>query len=266
MLLIRPDRVAGLVYRYFLVLSRSSFRVLDIVFWPVMDLIVWGFVSNYFNSIGKNTPSAVTFLIGAIIFFNVLHRAQQSISVSFLEDMWSRNLLSIFIAPITVGEFVSATYTLGILQAVAVMTITSIMAALLYSFDMFSLSWYLIPLFVNLLVMGWWLGLLTTACILRFGYQAEALAWAIPFLLQPISAVFYPLSILPQWLQPVALMVPATHVFEGLRYIISGGTNAAHYLWTAAALNLVYWTLTTIFFGAQIQRARVKGSLAKLVT
>ncbi len=266
MLTVRPDRVAGLCYRYYLVLSRSSFRVMDIVFWPVMDLLVWGFVSNYFSSLGGSAPQAVTFLVGGIIFFNVLYRAQQSISVSFLEDLWSRNLLSIFVSPITVAEFVSATYVVGVAQALAVTFIMSVLAAFLYAFNMLSLSWYLIPLFVNLLVMGWWLGLGTTALILRYGYQAEALAWAVPFLLQPVCAVFYPVSVLPGWLQSVAWFVPATHVFEGMRHILGGGNQCSLYLIKASLLNLLYWVATTAFFGAMINRARERGSLAKIVT
>lgn len=265
MILIRPDRVAGLVYRYYLVLSRSSFRVMDIVFWPVMDLLVWGFVSSYFLGFGNAAPAAVTFLIGGIIFFNVLYRAQQSISVSFLEDLWSRNLLSIFVSPVTVSEFVSATYMVGLAQAVAVLLIMSVIAVLLYHYNILTLSFFIVPLFVNLLVMGWWLGLLTVGCILRYGHQAEALAWAVPFLLQPLCAVFYPVSVLPMPMQKIAWFIPATHVFEGMRYILAGGKNPDGYLLWACGLNALYWTASVVFFGAMLARARERGSLAKIV-
>lgn len=267
MLVVRLDRVFALCYRYLLVLSRSSFRVMDIVFWPVMDLLVWGFVSSYFAKSGGVVSPAVSFLVGGIIFFNVLYRAQQSISVSFLEDLWSRNLLSIFVSPITVAEFVSATYVVGVAQSVTVTIIMSLMASLLYAFDIFSMSWYLIPLFVNLLVMGWWLGLGTTAFILRYGYQAEALAWAVPFLLQPVSAVFYPVSVLPTALQAIAWLLPSTYVFEGMRNILQGGADSTStlYLVKAALFNLLYWTVTVVFFGKMLSRARERGSLAKIV-
>lgn len=266
MITIRPSRLSGLCLRYLLVYSRSSFRVLDIVFWPVMDLLVWGFVSSYFISLGRSAPTAVTFLIGAIIFFNILYRAQQSISVSFLEDLWSRNLLNIFVAPITVAEFVGATYLVGLVQITAVGLTMSVLAYFLYAYNILSLGIFLVPLFLNLLVMGWSLGMLTTALVLRFGYQAEALAWAVPFLVQPVSAVFYPVSVLPAWLQPVAKIVPASHVFEGMRHVLAGDTNIGSYLLCASGLNLVYWLFSLVFFGAMLTRARERGALAKLVS
>ena len=266
MFLIRPDRVAGLCNRYFYIFARSGFRALDIVFWPVMDLLVWGFVAQYFMRLDAKNPTAITFLIGAIIFFNILLRAQQSISVSCLEDLWSRNLLNVFIAPITVAEFVSATYVVGLTQIAAVSVIMSSIAYALYSFNILSLSFTLIPLFLNLLVMGWSLGMMTTALIFRFGHQAEALAWAVPFLVQPVSAVFYPVSVLPPWLQPIAHLVPATYVFEGMRAVLSGQTSGlSQYLYTATALNVVYFVAVSIFFGAMLNSARERGALAKLV-
>jgi len=274
MILVRPARVRGLCARYFYIYTRSGFRVLDIVFWPVMDLIVWGFVAKYFmrldtgaNASGaaSGVPGAITFLIGAIIFFNILYRAQQSISVSFLEDLWSRNLLNIFVAPITVAEFVAATYVVGIAQIAVVSSLMSGLAYLLYAFNILSLSFALIPLFLNLLVMGWSLGMMTTALVFRFGHQAEALAWAVPFLIQPISAVFYPVSVLPSWLQPVAYMVPATYVFEGMRHVLGGHADITQYLLTASGLNLLYFVLISFFFGGMLNNARERGALAKLV-
>ncbi|MFA7340512.1 MAG: ABC transporter permease [Candidatus Obscuribacterales bacterium] len=265
MILVRPGRVLGLCHRYFYIYTRSGFRLLDVVFWPVMDLIVWGFVAKYFMRLDSANPTAITFLIGAIIFFNILNRAQQSISVSFLEDLWSRNLLNAFVAPITVAEFVASTFVVGLTQIFAVSLIMSGLAFCLYAFNILTISFALIPLFLNLLFMGWSLGMFTTSLIFRFGHQAEALAWAVPFLIQPISAVFYPVSVLPDWLQPVAYMVPATYVFEGMRAVLSGHGDITNYLITASGLNVFYFIAISIFFGAMLNSARERGALAKLV-
>jgi ABC-2 type transport system permease protein len=113
--------------------------------------------------------------------------------------------------------------------------------------------------------MGWSVGMFTTALIFRFGHQAEALAWAVPFLIQPVSAVFYPVSVLPDWLQPVAYMVPATYVFEGMRAVLSGNVDIANFLLKAAGLNIFYFIAVSIFFGAMLNSARERGALAKLV-
>jgi len=265
---IRLDRVLGLFYRYVFIYMRGSFRMLDVVFWPMMDLLVWGYVSVYFVGLGGNgvKAGAITFLVGAIILFNVLYRSQQAVTISLLEDLWSRNLLNIFVAPITVAEYVCATYMVGLAQVAFVSVSTSIAAFLLYKFSILSLGVLIVPLFVNLIVMGWTLGLLACGLILRFGHQAEALCWVIPFLIQPFSAVFYPVSVLPIWLQPISRMIPASHVFEGMRSILKGNTDVGGELLWASGLNLFYWVFVGAFYALMLQEARKRGSLAKLVT
>lgn len=259
------NRVGALTKRYMYIYSRNSFRVLDIAFWPVMDLLVWGFVTNYMLTREQGPPQMVTFLIGAIILFNILYRAQQGITVSFLEDIWSRNLLNVFAAPVRASEFVAATYLVGLAQAIGVLLVMSVVASCMYGFDMLAIGWSLIPMFLNLLVMGWWLGLCTTALILRFGNQAEALAWAVPFLIQPLSAVFYPISVLPPFLQPIALIIPASHVFEGMRAILQTHKFPEQSLLIAAGLNAFYMLCAAFFFAHMFKQARSRGLISKLV-
>ena len=257
--------VASLCKRYIYIYSRNSFRILDVTFWPVMDLLVWGWVSNYMLSNQNGIPQMVTFLVGSIILFNILYRAQQGITVSFLEDIWSRNLLNVFAAPVRASEFIAATYLVGLTQALMVLAVMAVAAASIYSFNLSAIGWTLIPLFLNLLVMGWWLGMFTTALILRFGNQAEALAWAVPFLIQPLSAVFYPVSILPKFLQPVSNCIPAAHVFEGMREILQKNQFPQEHLVTATVLNAIYMTLSALFFAFMFKEARRKGLISKLV-
>ena len=257
--------IAALMLRYAFLYSRSSFRILDIFFWPSMDLLVWGFLSVYLVNINNRVPATVTFLIGSAILWNILYRAQQSVTVSFLEDVWSRNLLNIFVAPVRVSEFVAATYLVGFIQTIIVLCVMSTMAYL-YSFNMFSIGLMLLPFFANLLIFGWSIGLMTTAMILRWGQQAEALAWAVPFLIQPVSAVFYPVSVLPDWLQPIAMVVPSTHVFEGMRAVLAGQTVPINHLLAAFGLNAVFMGLTAAYFNFTFGEARKRGLLAKIGT
>jgi ABC-2 type transport system permease protein len=230
-----------------------------------MDLLVWGWVSNYMLSNQNGVPQMVTFLVGSIILFNILYRAQQGITVSFLEDIWSRNLLNVFAAPVRASEFIASTYLVGLAQALMVLVVMAVAAAAIYNFDLSAIGWTLLPLFLNLLIMGWWLGMFTTALILRFGNQAEALAWAVPFLIQPLSAVFYPVSILPKFLQPVSNCIPAAHVFEGMREILQQNKFPQEHLITATILNAIYMTLSALFFAFMFKEARRKGLISKLV-
>jgi ABC-2 type transport system permease protein len=259
-------RVRALVLRYTFLYTRSVPRVMEMFFWPVMDLLVWGFVTSYLLRFKTGLPAAITFLIGAMIFWDILYRSQQGVTISFLEDIWARNLLNIFVAPIRVSEFIAATYVVGFVKILVTVAILVTLAYTLYSFNLFDLGYSLIPLFVNLLLMGWAIGMVTTALIMRWGQSAEALAWGIPFLIQPVSAVFYPLSILPKWIQPVALGIPATHVFEGMRQVLRGEGLSAHHLVWAFALNVAYLIAAAAFFRAMFEYARKKGLLAKLGT
>jgi ABC-2 type transport system permease protein len=259
-------RVQALALRYTFLYTRSVPRVAEMFFWPVMDLLVWGMITVYLKPLEGKVPAAVTFLLGSMIFWDILYRAQQAVTISFLEDIWARNLLNIFVAPVRVGEFIAATYVVGFVKILITVGILAGLAAWLYSWNLFQMGFALIPLFVNLLLMGWAVGMVTTALIMRWGQSAEALAWGIPFLIQPVAAVFYPLSVLPRWLQPIALGIPATHVFEGMRQVLRGEGLSGHYLVWAFTLNIVYLVAAALFFRWMFEVARQKGLLAKLGT
>lgn len=282
-MILNVSAVRGLVLRYMFLYSRTSFRILDIFFWPAMDLLVWGFVSVYLirlNMTGNAAtgavsgaasgaagpvPAAVTFLIAAAILWNVLYRAQQSVTVSFLEDVWSRNFLNIFVAPVRPREFITATYIVGFAQTIIVVAVLGMMGVS-YNFNLFSLGWFILPLFANLLIFGWAIGMMTTGLILRYGHQAEALAWAVPFLIQPLAAVFYPVSVLPPWLQPVALALPPSHTFEGMRSVLSGHGIPTDQLLASTGLNLLYLLAAGLMFKHMFDESRRLGLLAKIGT
>ncbi len=258
-------RVGALVLRYTYVYRRSLLRLLEIFFWPAIDLMVWGFLTLYLEKGGRDLPAGVSFLVGAVIFWDIIFRSQQGITLSFLEDIWSRNLLNLFSAPVRLSEFVGATCLVGVLKTLVVGGYLALLAFFLYRFDLLAVGPALFPLFVNLLLMGWALGIATTGLLLRWGQAAEALAWAIRFAIQPFAAVFYPVSALPSWLQPLSWAIPATHVFEGMRLALRGGSAGAH-LVAATLLNLLYLTLAGFWFGFLFAAARRKGLLAKIGT
>jgi ABC-2 type transport system permease protein len=255
--------VYALLLKYGFVCSRNIFRAMDVFFWPLMDLLVWGFLTLYLLRVSNAVPSMITFLIGAVIMWNILYRSQHVISVSFLEDIWNRNLINIFAGPVRLREYVAAAFVMGLVQAVIVLVMLSCGATLFYSFNLFALGFVFAAFFANLLLMGLSMGLLTIGVIMRFGPPGEALAWAIPFLIQPVSAVFYPISVLPFWLQPVAKIVPASYVFEGMRQILAHKTFHSTDLLIAFGLNLLYMTIAAYAFQRFFEEARLRGLLAK---
>lgn len=255
-------RIVAMLLRYLYLYRRSAARVMGVVFWPVMDLLVWGFVTTYLERAA--VPKPILFLLGAVILWDVFYSSAQAITLSITEDIWGRNILNVFVSPIRVSELVVATSTLGCLRALASALLLSILAALFYGFRIASLGLALAPFLASLLLFGWAVGMMTTALILRYGQAAEALIWGVPFLIQPLSAAFYPVAVLPVWLRPFALAIPATHVFEGMREVLAGGGFPAARLLAAFALNLVYLAAGGAFFAWMLGRVREKGYLARL--
>lgn len=258
------SRLLAFTTRHLYLYRRSVTRMMEIFYWPFLDLLLWGFITLYLVRFQGALPDFVAFLLGALILWDILFRSQQGISVSFLEDMWSRNLMNVFASPLSPLEYVVALMFVSVFKLLAAATIMIFFAWLFYSFNIFVIGISLVPMILNLLVMGWAVGIITISLILRFGQEAEVLAWAVAFLFQPVSAVFYPVSVLPPILQAVALFIPSAHVFEGMRAIISGGGFPVADLTWAVALNIVYLTLAFAAFNWNFRIVRRKGLLAKV--
>lgn len=255
-------RIYGMVLRYLYLHRRSVPRIGEIVFWPVMDLMVWGFMTLYLEKV--SAPSAVVFLIGSLIFWRVLYGSQQAVTVSFSEEIWVRNVINIFIAPISTAEFMAATCLVGIIKTLLTTILLAIVSYFFYAFDLFAVGPILIPYYASLVLFGWSVGMVTMALVLRYGQAAEALVWGVPFLIQPFSAVFYPVSVLPAWLQPLAWSLPSTYVFEGMRSALQTGRVDAGMLVRCLILNVVYLILCAAFFGWMFRRVAAKGYLSRI--
>ena len=256
------SRILALLLRYLFLYRRSVARMMGILFWPVMDLLVWGFLTAYLEKVAA--PASVVFLLGAVVFWDVFYSAQQAITLSITEEIWARNILNIFVAPVRTWELLVATSLIGVFRATISAGILALLARVFYGFPLFAIGLPLVPFYFSLLLFGWAMGMFTMALVLRFGQAAEALIWGIPFLVQPISAVFYPLSVLPGWLQAVARLLPSTHVFEGMRSALSTGRVATGTLLAAVGLNVIYLAAAAAFFGWMLGRVREKGYLSRL--
>jgi ABC-2 type transport system permease protein len=202
----------------------------------------------------------------AVILWDIIFRAQQGVALYFLEDVWSRNLLNVFSAPVTNLDYLLSTYTIGLIRAAVTSLMLSILAILLYSFNLFELNWSLIPFVFNLLLFGWALGMISTALIVRWGPAAETLAWAVPFFIQPFAAVYYPVASLPPAIQWIAQCIPCSYIFEGMRDGLNGGAVSWFDLGMATGLNLVYLILAGWLFVSVMNTAREKGLLTKFIS
>ncbi|MBI2623527.1 MAG: ABC transporter permease [Candidatus Liptonbacteria bacterium] len=257
-------RINALLIRNLYLYKRSLPRLMDIFFWPVMDLLLWGFLSVYLNQLELGAPNLVTFLLGGIVFWGFLHASQESVSVAFLEEVWEKNFLNIFVTPLRLSEFLTSTVLVGLVRLLLVGSVMGAVALALYHFNIFQFGFYFIPFALNILLFGWLVGIFITAVIFRFGTSAQVLAFGVLFLIQPFSAVFYPVSALPASIQWISYLLPPTYVFEGMRAVIATGTLPFATLGYALLNNAIYLILVLWFFYRMFARVKEKGLLLKL--
>lgn len=257
-------RINALIIRHLYLYKRSVPRLMDILFWPITELLLWGFLSLYLAKSDLLGLNAITILLGAIVFWDLLSQSQRVISVTFLEEVWEKNFLNLFVTPLKIREFIASSFILGIIRVAIVGVVMAVLAFLFYKFNIFTFGFYLIPFVLSLLIFGWTLGLFTTAVILRYGTSAQVLAFGFIVLIQPFSAVFYPVSILPTWIQYIAYLLPSTFVFEGMRSIISTGNMSWVTFTLSMILNLAYMVLVSIYFNRMFAYVKRKGLLLKL--
>jgi ABC-2 type transport system permease protein len=257
-------RIAALLTRHLYLYKRSFARLLEIFYWPFLDLVIWGFITIYLQGEGASLHGAVTFFLGALILWDILFRAQQGIALSFLEEMWARNLMNLFASPLTVGEYLVATMTMSVMKVMAVGSLMVLFAWVFYDYDIFRMGMALLPFILNLVLSGWIIGVLTTSIIMRFGQQAEVLAWGMVFLFQPVSCVFYPMEVLPAFLQPLAMVVPPAHVFEGMRAVLTDGVFPLSHLAWASGLNLFFLILMVSWFYHTFSVCKERGMLVRV--
>ena len=229
-----------------------------------MELLLWGFISIYLAESNFAGANIVTVLLGAVIFWDLLSQSQRTVSVTFLEEVWERNFLNIFVTPLSLLEFLASTVVLGFIRVLMVATVMAGLAFVLYTFNIFTFGFYLIPFVANLLLFGWILGIFTTAIILRYGSSAQVLAFGFILLIQPFSAVFYPASVLPESVRWLSFILPSTHVFEGMRAVLATGSSALPELAWAFFLNMIYFAVVLFFFYKMFEQVKAKGRLLKL--
>jgi len=200
-------------------------------------------------------------LISAVLLWDVLFRSNLGVCLPFIEDMWARNLGQLFVSPLRSHELVASLLIMSVIRTLISVTPAALIALPLFDVWVFSLGLPLIAFFTNLLVLGWSIGLISSALVLRFGLGAESLCWLGIFLFAPVSGIYYPIATLPGWLQPMAWLLPSAYVFEGMRAVLFNGVFRLDYFFTAVALNGLYLALTVALFLYMVQQARIRGLL-----
>ncbi len=259
-----PRRIGAMVLRYWYLLRYSWPRILDLIYWPAVQMLMWGFLQLYLTEQSGGAYQAGGAFIGAVLLWDILFRGQLGFSISFLEEMWSRNFGNLLMTPLRPAEHVVALMVMSIVRLLIGIVPVSLMAIAFFGFNLWGLGLALAAFFANLIFTSWSIGLVSAGLVLRNGMGAESLAWSIPFLLLPLCCVYYPVSTLPEWLQWVSLALPPTHVFEGLRTLILESRFDAGAMLTAALLNAIYMAAAAATFALLVRSARHNGSLLQI--
>jgi ABC-2 type transport system permease protein len=256
-----PYRVGALLLRY-LYLYRSSWtRIVELIYWPTVQMVLWGFMTEFLLTQSSFLAQASGVLISGVLLWDILYRSQLGVSLMFFEEMYARNLGHLFVSPLRPSEMVLTLLLMSLFRTLIGVGGASLLAYYLYQFSIFSLGFPLIAFFANLLVMGWAMGLMIASIVMRWGLGAESLAWVVVFALSPLSGIYYPIDVLPDWLQPVVFLLPSSHVFEGMRAVMQQGLFREDLFMNAALLNAGYLVMGMAIFLAAFRIARRRGLL-----
>ncbi|MCL4354383.1 ABC transporter permease, partial [Patescibacteria group bacterium] len=219
----------------------------------------WGLTSSYLRKFVPGASSIVLIIISGILFWIIIWRSQYEITVNLLSDFWDKNLINIFVSPLKFSEWIISFLILGVVKAFASFSFALLVAFLLYRIQIFFYGFYMIPFALLLMMAGWWVGFFVAGIILRYGTKVQTFAWATIGILAPFSAIYYPLSVLPDWAQKFALIVPTSYVFEGSREVINKGVLDLNKVYASLALNIIYLVLSLIFLRRSFNKALENG-------
>jgi len=257
-------RIRSMVRRHWYLIRSSGPRTAELIFWPLVSMLMWGFLQSHLAHTTSLAAKAAGLFVGGVLLWDILVRSQLGFSVAFLEEIWSRNLGHLMMSPLRPGELIASLMVVSLMKLIVAMVPVAILAYIFFGFNLLGLGIAFAAFFANLVIMSWALGLVSTGAVLRWGMGAESIAWLIVFLLLPISCVYYPVSTLPAWLQPAALALPSTYVFEGLRGLVLEQTFHGDFMLRALLLNLVYVSAAFVLFRALLESARRNGALVQM--
>jgi ABC-2 type transport system permease protein len=260
---VRPQRITAIVQRQFYLLRGSPARVVPLFAWVAIDVVLWGFISRFLDSIAAASFNFVPALLGAVLLWDFLTRVMQGVTMTFFEDVWSRNFLNLFASPLTVSEYVSGLVLSSVATSLVGIAVMVSVARLGFGLSLIVYGPTLVAFLAVLFVFGIALGIFGSAIVLRLGPAAEWFVWPIPAMLSPFAGVFYPISTLPGWMQTVSRAVPPSYVFEAMRAIVSGRMPSPIGLFWGMGLALLALVGACWFFSRVHRNAVRTGLLAR---
>ncbi len=257
-------RIYGLFLRHFYLITRSFPRVLDLIYWPTIQITLWGFISNFFATYTDYYNNAVGVILTCAILYDFLFRTSIGFNMLFLEEIWSRNFTNLFIAPIKISEILTSLIITALIRALIGLIPAILLTSPLFGISILELGIFLFLLFLSLYIFGITLGILVSAGLLRFGPSFENIAWSTMFLLAPFGCIYYPVDILPEIFQKIAYLLPLVYIFEEARNILINQSVDIPSILNALALNSLYFIISIILFYYSFNVAKKRGTLINM--
>ena len=254
----------GLFLRHFYLIKGSLPRILDLIYWPTIQIILWGFISKFFSIYSDYYNNTVGIILTCAILYDILFRSSISFNMLFLEEIWSRNFTNLFIAPLKLREIIVSLIFTALIRTLIGLVPAVILTSPLFGVSILKLGLPLLLLFLSLYIFGITLGLFVSAGLMRFGPSFENIAWSSLFLLAPLGCIYYPIEILPDFFQVIAKGLPLVHIFEETRNILLNDTFNYENLKIAFTLNLIYLIFGITLFYYSFLKARIKGTLINM--
>ena len=258
------NKMYGLFLRHFYLIKSSLPRIIDLIYWPTIQIILWGFISKFFSIHSDYYSNTLGVILTCAILYDILFRSSISFNMLFLEEIWSRNFTNLFVAPLKVSEIITALTCTALIRTLIGVVPAIILMSPLFGVSILQMGPALLLLFLSLYMFGTTLGILVTSGLLRFGPSFENTAWSSLFLLAPLGCVYYPISILPEWLQVISKFLPLVYVFEEARSILINNSVNIENIFNALILNIIYFVFSVIIFYFSFYGARKKGTLVNM--
>ena len=257
-------RILSLMLRHLYLIKGSVPRIIDLIYWPTVQIILWGFVSKFFTMHSTYFNNTAGIILSAAILYDFLFRSSISYNMLFLEEIWSRNLINLFVSPLKIGEIVTALTCTALLRTLIGLVPAVLIAIPLFGISLLKLGIPLILLLLSLYLFGITLGLLVTSGLVRYGPSFENIAWASLFFIAPIGCIYYPVEILPDWLQIIAKALPLVHIFEEMRNILINQSINYFAIMKGMIISFVYFFIGVAIFYIAYYGAKIKGTLINI--
>ncbi len=251
-------RIWAVFLRYFYTFWKSD-SLCDIFYWPALDIFLWGMTSMWIQKTQGGLPDLALAILTGLVFWQLIWRGNYEVTINLLLEFWNRNMVNLFSTPLKLSEWIISVMLVGFFKILVNLIFGAVIVYLAYALNIFQVGWAILPYCALLTMSGWFMGFMSAAVIVYYGQRLQMLAWMTGYLFAPFSAVYYPVSALPEWAQVIAYCLPTTYIFEGMREVLYCGEFSSKPIYMSLWLSLLYVAASIAFFVYMYEKSRNKG-------